>query len=53
MEIKDINSSKEILYLNLVNSSQHLQSRIFQTTIREKNKLLNNIVNENVCVLIS
>ena len=53
MKIKDIKSNKEILYLNLVNRYQYLQCKIFQTTIQEKNKLFNNIVSKNVCVLIS
>lgn len=53
MEIKDIKSNKEFLYLNFINSFQNLQFRLFQITNRENNKLQNNIVNENVCVLIS
>ena len=53
MKIKDIKRNKEILYLNLINSFQNPQFRTFKNTIREINKLINNIVNENVCVLIS
>ena len=53
MKIKDIKRYKETLYLNLINSFQNPQFRTFRITIREKHKLINNIVNENVCVLIS
>ncbi len=53
MKIKDIKVNKNSLYVNLINGFHHSQFRIFRITIREKHKLINNIVNENVCVLIS
>ena len=53
MKIKDIKTNKEIQYLNLINNFQHKQFRIFKNIIREKGELINNIVNKNICVLIS
>ncbi len=53
MKIKDIGINKNLLYVNLINGFQHSQFRTFQITIREKNNLINNIVNENICVLTS
>ena len=53
MKIKDIKINKNFLYVNLINGFHNSQFITFRIIIREKNKLINNIVNENVCVLIS
>lgn len=51
MKMKDIKINKSFLYVSLINGVYHSQFRTFRITIREMNKLINNIVNEKcMCV---